>query len=73
MIQANYPPKMLQEIMGHVSITTTLGLYRHLYPDEMDRYADCLNEAAGMSDPADPADDVAKMRPDDDEDEQGDE
>jgi integrase len=24
MIQAEYPPKMLQEIMGHASITTTL-------------------------------------------------
>jgi hypothetical protein len=33
----------------------------------MDRYADRLNEAAGMSDAAD---DVAKMRPDDDADEQ---
>jgi hypothetical protein len=59
MIQAGYPPKMLQEIMGHASITTTLDLYEHLYPGEMDRYADRLNEAAGMSDPAD---DVAKMR-----------
>jgi integrase len=27
MIQAGYPPKMLQEIMGHASITTTLDLY----------------------------------------------
>jgi integrase len=32
MIQASYPPKMLQEIMGHASITTTLDLYGHLYP-----------------------------------------
>ena len=40
MIQAGYPPKMLQEIMGHASITTTLDLYGHLYPGEMDRYAD---------------------------------
>ena len=61
---------MLQEIMGHASITTTLDLYGHLYPGEMDRYADRLNEAAGMSDPAD---DVAKMRPDDDLDEDEDE
>ena len=30
MIQAGYPPKMLQEIMGHASITTTLDLYGHL-------------------------------------------
>ena len=69
MIQAGYPPKMLQEILGHASITTTLDLYGHLYPGEMDRYADRLNEAAGMSDAADAADDAAKMRPDDDEDE----
>ena len=53
MIQAGYPPKMLQEIMGHASITTTLDLYGHLYPGDMDRYADRLDEAA-----------VAKMRPD---------
>ena len=60
---------MLQEILGHASITTTLDLYGHLYPGEMDRYADRLNEAAGMSDAADAADDAAKMRPDDGEDE----
>ena len=33
MIQAGYPPKMLQEIMGHASITTTLDLYGHLYQE----------------------------------------
>ena len=27
MIQAGYPPKMLQEILGHANITTTLDLY----------------------------------------------
>ena len=31
MIQAGYPPKMLREIFGHASITTTLDLYGHLY------------------------------------------
>ena len=58
MIQAGYPPKMLQEIMGHASITTTLDLYGHLYPGDMDRYADRLDSAA---------DDAgkAKIRPDD--------
>ena len=59
--QAGYPPKMLQEIMGHACITTTLDLYGHLYPGEMDR-ADRLNEAAGMTD-------AAKMRPDGSDDE----
>jgi integrase len=57
MIQAGYPPKMLQEIMGHASITTTLDLYGHLYPGEMDRYAARLDDAAGIAD-------AAKMRPD---------
>ena len=57
MIQAGYPPKMLQEIMGHASITTTLDLYGHLYPGEMDRYADRLDGAAAMAN-------AAKMRPD---------
>ena len=59
--QAGYPPKMLQEIMGHASITTTLDLYGHLYPGEMDRYADRLDDAAGITD-------AAKMRPDDEDD-----
>ena len=53
---------MLQEIMDHPSITTTLDLYGHLYPGEMDRYADRLDQAA-------PNGDAAKMRPDEDEDE----
>jgi integrase len=63
MIQAGYPPKMLQEIMGHASITMTLDLYGHLYPGDMDRYADRLDSAAGIPDPA-------RIRPDDDEDKQ---
>jgi integrase len=46
MIQAGYPPKMLQEIRGHASITTTLDLYGHLYPGDMDRYADRLDRAS---------------------------
>jgi integrase len=61
MIQAGYPPKMLQEIMGHASITTTLDLYGHLYPGEMDRYADRLDQGAADAD-------AARMRPDADQD-----
>ena len=69
---AGYPPKMLQEIMGHASITTTLDLYGHLYPGEMDRYADRLGSAA---DDAAAAEDIGKaeIRPDDGEDENGEE
>ena len=62
LIQAGYPPKMLQAILGHASITTTLDLYGHLYPGDMDRYADRLGEAAESADPA-------KIRPDGTDDE----
>ncbi len=64
MIQAGYPPKMLQEIMGHASITTTLDLYGHLYPGDMDGYADRLGSAAELADPA-------KFRPDAADDDSG--
>jgi integrase len=57
MIQARYPPNMLQEILGHASITTTLDLYGHLYPGDMDRYADRLDSAADEAG-------KSKMRPD---------
>jgi len=56
---------MLQEIMGHASITTTLDLYGHLYPGDMDRYADRLGDAAEeAAKEADPA----RIRPDDTDD-----
>ena len=43
---------MLQEIMGHASITTTLDLHGHMYPGEIDRYADRLDEIATDSEAA---------------------
>jgi hypothetical protein len=33
-------------ILGHASITMTLDLYGHLYPDEMDRWAARLGQRA---------------------------
>jgi integrase len=50
--QGGYPPKMLQEIMGHARMTTTLDLYGHLYPDETDLHADRLDDAAAEADAA---------------------
>ncbi|HYB15860.1 MAG TPA: hypothetical protein VEF71_10370 [Streptosporangiaceae bacterium] len=55
---------MLQEITGHASIITTLDLYGHLYPDDMDRYADRLDSAAWTAVPA-------KIRPDNRGDQEG--
>ena len=52
---------MLQEILGHASITTTLDGYGHLYPGDMDKYADRLDDAAAATG-------KAKTRPDDEED-----
>jgi len=46
MIQAGYPAKMIQSILGHASITTTLDLYGHLFPGDLGRYANLLGEAA---------------------------
>jgi len=45
-IAAGTPPKVVQRILGHGSIAITLDLYGHLYPDEMDRWADRLGEIA---------------------------
>ena len=41
--------------MGHASITTTLDLHGHLYPGEMDRYAESPERGRRMAD-------AAKMR-----------
>jgi hypothetical protein len=35
--------------MGSSSITTTLDLYGHLYPGDTDRYADRLDDVAGIA------------------------
>ena len=42
-IAAGTPPKVVQRILGHASIAITLDLYGHLYPDEMDTWADRLD------------------------------
>jgi hypothetical protein len=49
---------------GARSITTTLDLYGHLYPGDMDRYSDRLGDAAEAADPA-------KIRPDEPDDDAG--
>ena len=57
MLAQGTPLHVVSEILGHASIMITKDVYGHLYPGEMDRYADRLNEAAGMTD-------AAKTRPD---------
>jgi hypothetical protein len=52
--------------LGHASITTTLDLYGHLYPGDMDCYADRLDTAADEAS-------KSKMRPDETWPSQGDE
>lgn len=46
-IAAGTPPKVVQRILGHASIAITLDLYGHLYPDEMDTWADRLDGLSG--------------------------
>jgi hypothetical protein len=47
--------------MGHASITTTLDLYGHLYPADMDLWVDRLDSAAEEAG-------TARIRPDDEDD-----
>lgn len=49
-ISAGTPPKVVQRVLGHASITITMDLYGHLYADEMDTWAERLDEAAQQSD-----------------------
>ena len=56
---------MLQEILGHANITTTLDPYGHLYPGDMDKYTDRLDDAATA---AQEDTGTAKIRPEDEED-----
>jgi integrase len=45
-ISAGTPPKVVQRILGHASITITMDLYGHLYADEMDTWAARLDKTA---------------------------
>lgn len=49
-ISAGTPPKVVQRILGHASITITMDLYGHLYADEMDTWAEHLDQVAGSVD-----------------------
>jgi hypothetical protein len=46
---------------GHAGITTTLYLYGHLYPADMDLWVDRLDAAGGEAG-------TARIRPDDEDD-----
>lgn len=49
-ISAGTPPKVVQRVLGHASITITMDLYGHLYADEMDTWAEHLDQAAQHDD-----------------------
>lgn len=42
-------PKVIQQHLGHSSITVTMDRYGHLFPDDMDRLADELNNVYSRS------------------------
>ena len=56
MIAAGANPLEVAAQLGHKDARLVLQRYGHLYPGEMDRYADRLDEAAVITD-------TAKMRP----------
>ena len=49
LIKTGAHPKAVQGHLGHSSITVTMDVYGHLYPDEMDALADRLDQGHRMS------------------------
>jgi integrase len=41
------PPKVVQETLGHASVTLTLDTYSHVLPDVQERAAAVLNATLG--------------------------
>ncbi len=52
MIRANPNPELIKRQLGHQSIMVAYDQYGHLFPDEVDRLADALDEVWSDSDVA---------------------
>jgi integrase len=46
-LRAGVPPKVVQETLGHASVTLTLDTYSHVLPDVQERAAAVLDAALG--------------------------
>ena len=44
LISRGAPAKMIQEQLGHADISTTMNVYGHLFPDDLDALADALDD-----------------------------
>ena len=49
MIAAGWPPKAVQQVMGHRSVAFTLDTYGHLFETDLDDLASRLDDAIGNS------------------------
>jgi integrase len=56
-VAAGIPPLQLSRFMGHAKVTTTLGVYAHLFADD---HSDAMTVLAALSRPASP--NVVPMR-----------
>jgi integrase len=48
-VQAGASVALVQRMLGHSSPTVTLGVYSHLFEDDLDRVADRLDDAKTKS------------------------
>jgi integrase len=49
LIEANEPPKVIQERLGHASITETMDTYGHLYPASDERTRQAIDAALSLT------------------------
>jgi hypothetical protein len=46
MIRAKWPPKAVQQVLGHASAAFTLSIYGHLFDDDLDELANALERTS---------------------------
>jgi integrase len=49
LLRQNVNPKIVQEVLGHATITQTMDTYSHVLPDMQDKAAAALEAALGES------------------------
>ncbi|QEH70991.1 tyrosine-type recombinase/integrase [Cellulosilyticum sp. WCF-2] len=47
LFENNVPPKIIQALMGHSDLATTMNIYTHIMPKELINDVQCLNNILG--------------------------
>ena len=49
LLAAGVPPKVIQEMLGHSQISTTMNIYAHVMPNLRQEAADAMDAMFGLS------------------------